>query len=438
MRDLLHVRERLCDAPLMVHERKLHAVLSGLAPRLGLSVRAFSDDDEWSQRQADTVRRPYTVTENGIALVPVVGLLVNRSGQIDADSTPLRSYAAIRSDLRMAMADPKVRGVVLDINSPGGEAAGVFELAREIVAMRDRKPIIAAVNAYAFSAAYAIAASSSHITILQGGGVGSIGCIAVHIDQTAKDAKDGLAYEFIQAGAKKSDGSSHKPLSDGARADITAVVERLYDLFVQQVAESRGLPVEAIRATEAGTFFGPDALAQRLAHQLGTLDDAVAEAARRADGQSSSTTRGTASRGSSSLEGHMPNPDSAAAADTVPGTTSATPTPSAQTGQPVVQPQQQQGTPAAAVALGAEDYAGIVELCTMAGQPALAAGFIRAGKSRGEVSEALLRGRAAGQQHTGTSTAHPAIEPNASRSSNPSDPHGWNASIERVFGKQGA
>jgi signal peptide peptidase SppA len=433
---LMHVRERLCDAPLMVHERKLQAVLGGLAPRLGLAPRAFSDDDEWAQRQPDVVRKPYRVTSAGIALVPVVGLLVNRSGQMDATSAPLRSYTAIRADLRMAMADTAVRGVVLDINSPGGEAAGCFELANEIVAMRAVKPIVAAINAYAFSAAYAIAAAASHIFILEGGGAGSIGVLVVHIDQTARDGKEGLAYEFIFAGAKKVDGSSHLKMSEATRADITGLVHRLYDRFVGQVASARGIPVDAVRATEAGCFYGPEAVQQQLAQQLGTLDDAIAEATRRADAVTTPSAPGTPPRAPSSMEHPMTTQETAA-----PGTPAATTTPAtgaapAQGAAPApgTAPQQGGATPPA-VGLSVEDCADIVELCAMAGQPGQAAGFIRAGKSRGEVSEALLRGRAAGAQQETISTGHGLRDQTQQRSSDPADPDGWGASHARVFGQ---
>jgi hypothetical protein len=266
----------------------------------------------------------------------------------------------------------------------------------------------------------------------------------LHVDQSARDAKDGLAYEFIQAGAKKSDGSSHKPLTDSARADITGVVNSLYDLFVGQVARHTGLAEAAVRATEAGTFFGLDAVAQRLAHRLGTLDDAVAEAARRAESQVSPTARGALPR--ASLEHSMSTQESAAPADpaATAAATGAAPQEgaAAQQGQSAPQGQAAAAAGAAApgVTLSAEDCAGIVELCTMAGQPGKAADFIRAGASRGEVSEALLRARANGTQLQGETirTAHAVTEGPQQRSNDPSDPHGWGASAERVFGKQGA
>jgi hypothetical protein len=101
--------------------------------------------------------------------------------------------------------------------------------------------------------------------------------------------------------------------------------------------------------------------------------------------------------------------------------------------------QQQPAQPPQA-SLSAEDCAAIIDLCTMAGQPQMASGFIREGKSRGDVSEALLRARAVGQQsqQQPISTAHGMPEGTHVRSSDPKDPHGWNGSHERVFGSKGA
>jgi hypothetical protein len=170
-------------------------------------------------------------------------------------------------------------------------------------------------------------------------------------------------------------------------------------------------------------------VAQRLAQQLGTLDDAIAEATRRADAVTTPSATGTSPRAPSSMEHPMTTQETAA-----PGTPAATTTPAPGTPAPGAAPQQGGATPPAA-GLSAEDCAGIVELCAMAGQPGQAAGFIRAGKSRGEVSEALLRGRAAGPQQEAISTGHGLPEGNQPRASDPADPDGWGASHARVFGQ---
>ena len=107
----------------------------------------------------------------------------------------------------------------------------------------------------------AIAATAGGAT----GGVGSIGVIALHVDQSAFDEKVGRKYTAIYAGKHKNDFSSHEPLTDGARATLQAEIDRLYDLFVDTVARNRGVDANAIRKTDAALYYAERALSGGLA-----------------------------------------------------------------------------------------------------------------------------------------------------------------------------
>ncbi len=72
-------------------------------------------------------RRAFTVTPNGIAIVPIVGTLVKRAGAVEAASG-LLSYTAIEEMILDAATDPAVKAILMDIDSPGGEVGGVFRL----------------------------------------------------------------------------------------------------------------------------------------------------------------------------------------------------------------------------------------------------------------------------------------------------------------------
>jgi ClpP class serine protease len=414
MAHLPYVAARLFGTPLMVHGPKLRAVVAGLGSRFGADPVAFDQEDEQAQRVSEANRRPYRVTSSGIALVPVKGILVNRAGKIQPDSMPLRSYEAILSDMAMAMGDQLVRGVVLDLETPGGEAWGCFDAVKRMAAMRGRKPIIAVANAYAFSAGYAVASAADLILVPESGEVGSIGVAAVHVDESGADAKEGRAYEFIYQGERKVDGNPHAPLSDDARDDMRTRVARLYDQFVSGVAANRHIEADRVRATESRCLDAGDAIAIGLADRIGSLDDAIAEAERRAE--QTSPSRGRTSAQSTAQRGGLmadieTEADRAAAA-------------SAQ---------------AAAVAAAGEQArkdamayaAGIAELCATHGRPQDAAAHIAAARTRGEVAEALLAAKAAEQSATQTSPAHPVGGEGAV---DPADPDGWNKSIARVCG----
>ncbi|HXF89426.1 MAG TPA: S49 family peptidase, partial [Xanthobacteraceae bacterium] len=129
------------------------------------------------------------------------------------------------------------------------------------------------------SAAYAIASAAERLYVTRTGEVGSIGVVAVHVDESGADAKAGLAWTFIFAGEHKIDANPHAPLSERARVTIKADVDRLYAELCALIALNRGLTVEAVRATKAAIYRGELAIRAGLADRLGTLDAAIAEMA---------------------------------------------------------------------------------------------------------------------------------------------------------------
>ena len=127
------------------------------------------------------------------------------------------------------------------------------------------------------SAAYAIASVADRLTVTRTGEVGSVGVVAVHIDESGADAMAGLKWTLIHAGARKTDGNPHEPLSPRATADIQADVDALYDELVAVVAANRGLSAEAVRATEAAIYRGEKAVRAGLADRVGTVAQAIAD-----------------------------------------------------------------------------------------------------------------------------------------------------------------
>ncbi|QTD44377.1 S49 family peptidase [Ottowia testudinis] len=275
MNPLPHLASRLYGMPLLIHRPKLDTILSVLGSRVEWPVANALATPDFQPKARD----PTPGTDSGIAVIPVYGTLVRRTVGLEAASG-LTSYTALAQQLSAAVADPAVRGIVLDIDSPGGEAGGVFDLADQIRAACKVKPVWAVANDMAFSAAYALAAAAQRVVLPRTGGVGSVGVIALHVDQSVKDARDGLHYRAITAGAHKNDLSPHAPLSGDAEATLQTEVNRLYDLFAQSVALHRNLTVDTVKATEAGLFFGGDAIQVGLADAVGTLDEAVAELSR--------------------------------------------------------------------------------------------------------------------------------------------------------------
>jgi signal peptide peptidase SppA len=212
----------------------------------------------------------------GVAVIPIHGTLVRRTVGLEAESG-LTSYTDLAAQLDAAIGNPAVSAILLDIDSPGGESGGVFDLADRIRTASQIKPVWAVANDMAFSAAYALASAASRVFVSRTGGVGSIGVIAMHVDQSEKDAQDGVRYTAVFAGDRKNDLNPHEPISSEAHAFLKAEVNRIYGLFVETVARNRRLEPSAVRDTEAGLFFGQAAVAMGLADAVGTFDDALAQ-----------------------------------------------------------------------------------------------------------------------------------------------------------------
>jgi signal peptide peptidase SppA len=347
-------------------------------------------------------------------VIPVVGTLVKRVMGIDAASG-LMSYDEIGARLDAALADPQVAGILLDMDSPGGEAGGVFELAARIRAASRIKPVWAHANDAAYSAAYAIAAASERLTLSQTAGVGSIGVIALHVDQSVKDAKDGLNYTAIFAGGHKNDFSPHEALTPQATTALQREVDRRYAIFTSQVAAMRGLDLDAVSATEAGVYFGEHAVAAGLADAVMPFDQVLAEfadalaAKRRLASPQATRSRVTPSV-QSNLENLMNDHEKIDQIEHVNEQTD-TPTDATPSEDPphtdgALQPEVTTHAPLARPATnGRIEAQAIAELCLIAGQPQRTAEFLASGASEAQVRRALLEARAEQPEITSRITA---------------------------------
>ena len=271
-----HLASQVFGCPLYVTQEVLAGVKSLLMPRmLGNQIEVMAADDlpdglEPKQLEARSESQ-YRV--EGLAVIPLHGILVARRGQIDNACTELTSYEWARAQIATALADERVKEIVLDINSGGGHAVGCKELADYIYAKRIVKPITALVNFSAYSAAYFIASACSKVVVSETGGCGSVGVIMEHMEVSKWEEEVGLKFTTFYRGDRKKDGTPHEPLSDGAMAAINHRMDQAYDLFISSVARYRGLSVEQVKATEATLYSGAEAVSNGLADELANPQD---------------------------------------------------------------------------------------------------------------------------------------------------------------------
>lgn len=201
-----------------------------------------------------------------VALVRVCGPLGQYASWFDGyESSSWRVGVAER--FAMACADAESSAVVLVLDSPGGECAGLFECVKAMraSAAASGKRVVAYVNEAAYSAAYALACAMPEIVLPESGGVGSIGVIAELIDVSAMNERFGINVAVVSAGAHKADGHPDLPISEQALEATAARVAQLADAFYALVSESRPLSVEEVSGLEAACVYGADAVDAGLA-----------------------------------------------------------------------------------------------------------------------------------------------------------------------------
>ena len=283
-----HLATRLFNVPIAITPHKAEIVMAALADRLGITqlfrpdghvialagggAQAFLSDMDAEDEPVDM--RPYEVWE-GIARIPIQGTLVHKLGTLHPWSG-MTGYDGIRALLSLAMEDPEVRAIVLDIDSPGGEVAGCFDLTDSIYEARGQKPIWSILTESAYSAAYAIASASDRIIVPRTGGTGSVGVICMHVDFSKALSQAGIDVTLIHYGDRKADGNEYSPLSKDARARVQADVDTMGELFVETVARNRSLTAARVRSTQAGTFLGAAGVEVGFADAVMAPDEALA------------------------------------------------------------------------------------------------------------------------------------------------------------------
>jgi capsid assembly protease len=428
-RDFTHLAGRLFGTPLLFDPRKLESIIPVFQKKLN------GDDigDPDGEYNSGSAGEPIITPSNGIAVISILGSLVRRGSWIDAYSG-LSSYHEILEMMTCAMNDARVRGIMLQVDSFGGEAAGCFELCDELAKFLGQgKPIFACADVNALSAGYAIASCSDRLFVAPSGALGSIGVVAVHLERSIQNEMMGLTYSVFAAGNRKADGNPYEKLAPEAAAKLQISLEKTQETFARRVENNRpGLTFQQILDTQGQWYDADDAVRLGLADEIATYeqafkalaaavapvpavtppreppapiepepgDDDNKPSARGNDMTTTPTVAGAASEQTPTVVGAAATPPVAAAA--VPDN--------------VVQLQTE------ARNAGAAAVTEIVELCEVAGKPELAAGFIRAGKTGAQVRAELLNAKAAAAALPGgdaINNTHPDKTKTATAENNP-------------------
>ena len=222
-------------------------------------------------------QKGYTV-QDGVAVLPVSGVLAKKMNMFTQISGGTSMEIAAR-DLKSAAVDTSVKSILLLIDSPGGTVDGTQAMAAAVRQAAAQKPVVALADGVMASAAYWIG-SAAHEVIASSDTtqVGSIGVVAAHRDVSGSEAKEGIKTTEITAGKYKRIASSYAPLTDEGRAEIQGQVDALYSIFVDAVAENRGVDAEKVLSDMADgrVFLARDAMRAGLVDRIAGFDETLA------------------------------------------------------------------------------------------------------------------------------------------------------------------
>lgn len=239
------------------------AVKAGTMP-----LRAMEDGDYGPSTPPPP---PYTIQGDAVAVVRLSGSLGKAAGKYVETGT-----ASVRRALRAAVADGKVGSILLVIDSPGGYVAGTQDLADDVVAANEVKPVVAYCEDLCASAAYWVAAGASKVYANASAFVGSIGVFAVVYDTSGAAEIAGVKAHLVTTGPLKGAGADGVPVTDEHLAAWQAEVDAVMGQFTASVRKGRGMtPAAFAKVATGGTWPAAEAKDLGLIDGVKTLDAVV-------------------------------------------------------------------------------------------------------------------------------------------------------------------
>ncbi len=210
---------------------------------------------------------------NKIAVIKISGAIVSESTKIPFQ-TALATSSKIIGFLDEAQKSDAVKGIILEINSPGGTVLASKKVAEKVKSID--KPVVAYIRDMGTSGGYWVASAADKIVADSLSITGSIGVISSYLEFSDLMEKYGVTYEGLKSGAHKDIGSPFKKLTDEERKILQKKLDAIHEHFIRAVAENRGLPENKVRELATGVYYlGEEAKDVGLVDYLGGKDLAI-------------------------------------------------------------------------------------------------------------------------------------------------------------------
>jgi signal peptide peptidase SppA len=262
----MKIWNRLSGEPWAITETALQTILE-IAARENESPQAVA------AKLGRNLQNTYSVMErDGVAIIPVTGPLFRYANLFTAISGA-SSYELIARDFTVALENPQIKGIILDIDSPGGEVNGVSELSNMVYAARGKKPVVAYASGDAASGAYWIASAADEIVVSETSALGSIGVVGVY------RGKSGAPNSDVEIVSSQSPHKRLDPQTDEGRARLQLRIDSMADVFISTIARNRDVAPEIVQTHYGGgdVMIGARAVEAGLADRVGSLEQLIQE-----------------------------------------------------------------------------------------------------------------------------------------------------------------
>lgn len=279
----------LCETSFYLDEKLVDKVAySDEIPQMICNMMDVDDEDDYNTITVNEMasiasNKPKDDSGNVVAVYYAYGDIVNTPSS-GISSEEIASSVVIR-DLEELAEDDDVKAVVLRVNSGGGSAYASEQIWHQVMNIKSKKPIVVSMGGMAASGGYYISCAADYIFAEPTTLTGSIGIFGMipEVSELVTE-KIGLHSETVKTNKYADFGDLTRPMNEDEKAVMQASVNRGYELFTKRCADGRGMEQDSIKAVAEGRVWtGLHALELGLVDQLGGLDDAIAEAKKRAE-----------------------------------------------------------------------------------------------------------------------------------------------------------
>ncbi len=181
---------------------------------------------------------------------------------------PIMSADTIIKEIEKAQKDPKIKGILLNVNSPGGAVPPSIEIAYAIKELKKHKPVIAYASGVMASGSYYASIYANKIIANPGSIVGSIGVIMQSLNAEELMKTIGVKTQIVKQGTYKEAGTPTREWTEEERAELETLTKDTYDLFVKDVATARGLEI-----SDAKSYADAHIFSSKRAKEVGLIDE---------------------------------------------------------------------------------------------------------------------------------------------------------------------